>query len=139
MTFMFLSQTDPQLCVIDQRHIVLQYLSCTHTSSSSSFFRPSIHFPMAVALQAPPSYLCGGGVFLQDVNHSLKTKGGFFPGKAEPVPAGEQSVYIRPRLHLRPGRQCCRKILFLRNLRSKVSGANISSMCQQQKPHKQRT
>lgn len=103
---MFLSQRDPQLRVFDQRHVVLQHLSITQ--------HPRFKLLLIVQVfQAPPLYLCGGGVFLQDVDDSLEAERRLLPGEAQPVPAVKQSVDVRPRLQLRPSCQRRRKELFL--------------------------
>lgn len=103
---MFLSQIDPQLRVFDQRHVVLQHLSITQHTRFKLLF-------IVQVFQAPPLYLCGGGVFLQDVDHSVEAERRLLPGEAEPVPAGKQSIDVRPRLQLRPSGQRRRKELFL--------------------------
>lgn len=97
VAFMLLGQTDPQLCIIHQRHIVLQHLSIKPAQSFSLVIGCPVCFHEQFQkgwIQVHPFYLWGGRVFLQDVNDALKTKWWFLPGEAEPLPAGEQSVYV---------------------------------------------
>lgn len=71
VTLVPLSQSDPELRIINQRHVVLQHLWIKgHTCQSNTLTTPV----GGDGGLAPPPHLCGGGILLQDVNHSLEAE-----------------------------------------------------------------